>query len=123
MVEYNSTQNQKLDQIFHALADTTRRRILDQLKKQPQRVTDLARQHDMSLNAVSKHLKVLEKADLIKRRVQGRTHLCSFNGRRLKEVEKWMGLYREFWEQRLDALDDFVASRSEISRKKLRRTK
>ncbi|MFV1998100.1 MAG: ArsR/SmtB family transcription factor [Acidiferrobacterales bacterium] len=123
MVEYNHTQNQKLDQIFHALADTTRRRILDQLKKHPRRVTDLARHHDMSLNAVSKHLKVLEKADLIKRRVQGRTHLCSFNGPRLKEVEKWMGHYREFWEKRLDALDDFVVSRSKISRKKLRRTK
>ena len=118
MVELNNRQNQQLDQIFHALADSTRRRILDQLKMEPQRVTDLAQDHQMSLNAVSKHLKVLEKADLINRRVQGRAHLCSFNGERLKEVEKWMELYRVFWEQKLDALDKFITSASTTSRKK-----
>jgi DNA-binding transcriptional ArsR family regulator len=118
MVEHTSKQNQQLDQIFHALADTTRRRILDQLKKGPKRVTDLAQHHQMSLNAVSKHLKVLEKADLIKRRVQGRAHLCSFNAERLKEVEKWMELYRAFWEQKLDALDEYITSTSTTSRKK-----
>ncbi len=118
MVEYSNIQDQQLDRVFHALADTTRRRILDQLKREPQRVTDLAQHHEMSLNAVSKHLKVLEKADLIKRRVQGRVHLCSFNGERLKDVEKWIKIYREFWEQRLDALQNYVASKSKATRKK-----
>lgn len=118
MVEYSNIQNQQLDRIFHALADTTRRRILDQLKREPQRVTDLAQHHEMSLNAVSKHLKVLEKADLIKRKVQGRVHLCSFNGERLKDVEKWIRFYREFWEQRLDALENYVASKSKATQKK-----
>ena len=118
MVELNKAQNDQLDRVFHALADSTRRGILDQLRQEPQRVTDLAQRYEMSLNAVSKHLKVLEKADLINRKVQGRVHLCSFNGERLKEVEQWIKLYREFWEQRLGALDDYVASKQKTTRKK-----
>lgn len=118
MVELINSQDQQLDRVFHALADTTRRRILDQLRREPQRVTDLAQHYDMSLNAVSKHLKVLEKADLIKRKVQGRVHLCSFNGEHLKEVDKWIKLYRVFWQQRLDALESYVASKSKTARKK-----
>lgn len=112
MVELNSLQERQLDKVFHALSDSTRRRILDQLTREPQRVTDLAKHHSMSLNAVSKHLKVLEKAELINRKVQGRVHLCSFNGEHLKEVEMWIKLYRNFWEQRLDGLVKYVTSKT-----------
>ena len=74
-------------------------------------MTDLAENFDMSLNAVSKHLKVLESAELIDRQVNGRVHLCSFNAERLKEIDHWMEQYRQFWTDRLEALEHFVQGR------------
>lgn len=119
MVEYTlNSQNLELDQIFHALADSTRRSILGLLKNAPKKVTELAAQYDMSLNGVSKHLKVLERAKLIDRSVQGRVHLCHLNADRLQEVELWMSQYREFWTDRLDALENFLESSESKQRRK-----
>ncbi len=105
MVEY---KNESLDLIFHALADATRRDLMRKLRGGEFCVTDLASEYEVSLNAISKHIKVLEKAELIERTVQGRTHYCRINSKRLKEVEKWMEPYRKFWESSLDQLEDYV---------------
>jgi len=113
MVELNSDTDRQLelDRIFHALSDSTRRKILGQLRDQPQPVTQLASNYAMSLNAVSKHIKVLERAGLIQRTVQGRVHLCTADANKLKAAEKWISTYREFWNQRLDALEEFVTKK------------
>lgn len=103
MVEYS--REEELDRVFHALSDGTRRRILKQLKQGPEQVTELAQYYSMSLNGVSKHLKVLEAAQLIRREVIGRSHYCHLNAIRMKRAQKWMDDYREFWTSRLDALE------------------
>ena len=106
MVEYKSEQ--KLDLIFHALSDQTRRDLLFRLTEKHQRVTDVAIHYDISLNAVSKHLKVLENAMLIERKIEGRTHYCRTKPKQLKAVEKWIEPYRQFWSHSLDRLDKYL---------------
>ncbi len=105
MVEYCS---KVLDRTFGALADPTRRRILGQLAKGEECVTDLARPHAMSLAAVSKHLIVLEKAGLVRRRRQGRVHSLRLEARPMKEAQAWINRYREFWEGNLDRFEDYL---------------
>ena len=105
MVEYHS---QMLDRTFGALADPTRRRILAQLAEGEECVTDLARPHRMSLAAVSKHLIVLEKAGLVRRRRNGRVHSLALEAKPMKEAQAWINRYREFWEGSLDRLEDYL---------------
>jgi DNA-binding transcriptional ArsR family regulator len=105
MVEYSS---KVLDRTFGALADPTRRRILAQLAKGEECVTDLARPHAMSLAAVSKHLIVLEKAGLVKRRRDGRVHSLRLEAAPMKEAQAWINRYREFWEGNLDRFEDYL---------------
>jgi DNA-binding transcriptional ArsR family regulator len=105
MVEYCS---RVLDRTFGALADPTRRRILAQLAKGDERVTDLARPHAMSLAAVSKHLIVLEKAGLVKRRRQGRVHSMALEAKPMKEARAWIDRYRKFWEGNLDQFEKYL---------------
>ena len=105
MVKYSS---QLLDRTFGALADPTRRRILAQLAKGEECVTDLARPHAMSLAAVSKHLIVLEKAGLVKRRRDGRVHSLRLEARPMKEAQAWINRYREFWEGNLDRFEEYL---------------
>jgi len=105
MVEYSS---KLLDRTFGALADQTRRRILAQLAKGEECVTDLARPHAMSLAAVSKHLIVLEKAGLVKRRRDGRVHSLRLEAKPMKEAQAWINRYREFWEGNLDRFEDYL---------------
>jgi DNA-binding transcriptional ArsR family regulator len=105
MVEYKASL---LDRTFGALADPTRRRILAQLAKGEECVTDLARPHAMSLAAVSKHLIVLEKAGLVKRRRDGRVHSLRLQARPLKEAQAWINRYREFWEGNLDQFEKYL---------------
>jgi DNA-binding transcriptional ArsR family regulator len=102
MVERHRDQ---LNNVFGAIADPTRRAILLQLGQGPARVTDVAQHFPVSLNAVSKHLIVLERAGLIRREIQGRDHLCSLNPQPLREVSAWIEQTRRFWEQRLDSLE------------------
>jgi DNA-binding transcriptional ArsR family regulator len=107
MVEYNPG----LDDVFGALADPTRRAILVKLESSSARVTDIARHFPVSLNAVSKHLIVLERAGLVKREVLGRNHICRLNARPLQEASAWMIKMHAFWEERLDALERHVAAK------------
>lgn len=88
-----------------ALADPTRRAILQRLSKGEARVTDVARPFDMSLNAVSKHIRMLERAKLVRRRRSGRDHFLSVNPKPLDEVAVWVEKQRAFWATRLDALE------------------
>jgi DNA-binding transcriptional ArsR family regulator len=105
MVEYNS---KVLDRTFGALADPTRRRILAQLAKGGECVTRLARPHAMSLAAVSKHLHVLEKAGLVKRRRDGRVHSMALEAKPMQEAQAWIDRYRKFWEGNLDQFEKYL---------------
>jgi DNA-binding transcriptional ArsR family regulator len=93
-----------LSRLFHALSDGTRRRLLAQLALGPSKVTDLARPFRMSLPAVSKHLRILEKAGLVSRVVKGRVHRLSLKGEPLEQVEVWLDPFRSYWEHALRAL-------------------
>jgi DNA-binding transcriptional ArsR family regulator len=97
-----------LDNAFAALADPTRRAIVQRLAKNPSRVTDVAKPFAMSLNAVSKHLKVLERAGLLKRTRNGREHLLVLRAAPLREVARWTARYEQFWNERLDRLELFL---------------
>ena len=98
-----------LSAILKAVSDTTRRSLLTQLCQQgASRVTDLANYYDMSLNAVSKHIKILEKAGLIKRRRIGRTHWIEADLELLAEVEGWFAELKSIWELRLNKLDEIL---------------
>ena len=94
-----------LDQTLTALADPTRRAILQRLSRGEARVTELARPFAISLNSVSKHIRMLERADLVRRRRAGREHLLSFNPEPLDEAAAWIETQRAFWTARLDALE------------------
>ena len=102
MVEYESS---RLDLVFQALSDGTRRRMLRSLGAQPRSVGELAAPFHISLAAASKHIKVLERAGLVQRRIQGRTHLCQLRAEALAEADHWLQHYQQFWEARLDALE------------------
>ena len=107
MVEYED--DKILTQILKAVSDTTRRSLLTQLCQQgPTRVTDLADHYDMSLNAISKHLKVLEKADLVTRRTVGRAHWIEANLKKIGLVEEWFKELKSIWELRLEKLDEII---------------
>jgi DNA-binding transcriptional ArsR family regulator len=99
-----------LDKTLLALADSTRRAILQRLSQGEARVTELAEPFDMSLNSVSKHIRVLERAQLIKRRVAGREHLLSFNRKPLDEAAAWIANSRAAWTARLAALDEMLVA-------------
>lgn len=104
MVEYT----EHLDGVFHALADPTRRAMLRSLAGEPRSVGDLAAPFAMSLAAASKHVKVLERAGLVRRTVQGRTHLCRLEPGPLAEAQAWIRFYEQFWSGRLDALEHIL---------------
>ncbi len=87
----------QLDKVFSALGDSTRRALLDQLAEGPARITALASNYEISLPAVSKHIRVLEDAGLIDREICGRVHRCSLNAVPLKGANQWLEYYRSFW--------------------------
>ena len=97
-----------LDRTLSALADPTRRAIVARLLHGDARVTDVAGMFEMSLNGVSKHLRVLEKAGIVVRRVQGREHQLSFSGEPLDEAQVWIERTRTFWNARMDSLERLV---------------
>jgi len=107
MVEYKSDEN--LSRLLKAVSDTTRRSLLTQLCQQGvSRVTDLASYYDMSLNAISKHIKVLEKAELVTRKTIGRTHWIEANLKQIELVENWFKELNSIWELRLNKLDELM---------------
>lgn len=102
MVELSAYQ---VDTVFHALSDTTRRQMLQELALGERTVGQLAEPHAMSLAAASKHIKVLEGAGLVRREIQGRTHLCRLDPGPLATAHEWLSFYERFWTGRLDALE------------------
>jgi len=102
-------REQTLSEVLKAVSDTTRRSLLTQLVQQgPTRVSDLAGYYDMSLNAISKHIKVLEKAGLVLRKTVGRTHWIEANLSSVNEVEDWFKALKSIWELRLEKLDEIL---------------
>ena len=99
-----------ISKVFHALADPTRRSILERLAAGgPRSIGDIASPFKVSFQAISKHLKVLERAGLISRDVQGRVHRCSLDAAPMASASTWIEHYRPFWEDQLDALDRYLA--------------
>ena len=106
MVEYIQ---ESLNRVFSAVADPTRRAILRSLANNPATITEIAKPFPVSLNAISKHVMVLERAGLIRREIQGREHLCTLEPRPFRDATAWLDHYRQFWDVRLDALEVYVA--------------
>ena len=102
-----------LDQTLTAIADPTRRAILRRLSQGEARVTEVARPFAMSLNSVSKHIRMLERARLVRRRRIGREHLLSFDPEPLDEAAAWIEAQRAFWSARLDALEQELSKPDE----------
>ncbi len=100
--------DERLDRVFHAISDRTRRAILARLAKGPVMVTELARPFAMTLPGVGKHIRVLERARLVSRTVDGRIHRCSLAPEPLQEAEQWLSHYRTFWMDTLDSLARYV---------------
>jgi len=103
-----------------ALADPTRRAILQRLSNGQARVTDLANPFAISLNAVSKHIRVLERARLVRRRRAGREHLLSLNPKPLDEAAAWIETQRAFWTGRLDTLESLLRAEDRAAAKRRR---
>lgn len=98
----------RLDDIFHALANRTRRQLLADLQARPARVNELARPYGMSVNAISKHLFVLERAGLIERQLEGKVQSCVLKAEPLADADAWIAGYRTYWDDQLDSLASFV---------------
>ncbi len=98
-----------LDQVLTAIADPTRRAILQRLTHGPARVTDVAEPFEMTLAAVSKHVRTLERAGLVRRTRAGREHTLTLDARPLRHVMRWTSSYERFWNQRLDRLEALFA--------------
>jgi DNA-binding transcriptional ArsR family regulator len=105
MVYYQSAL---LDNTFAALSDPTRRGILARLSQGETSISDLAAPYDMSLPAVSKHLRVLERAQLVERRKDGRVHRCRLAAEPMKGAAEWIEKYRQFWERQFDSLTQYL---------------
>lgn len=107
MTSANIVGDDRLDLIFQALANRTRRALLARLKSGPAMVTELAKPFGMSLNAISKHLLTLERAGLINRSVEGRVHYCALDATPLASAEEWLNAYETYWSDNLDSLAAF----------------
>ncbi len=110
----SKAKEEQLSLIFHTLADRSRREIIELLREAGElKVGDIAAAFSMSLNGVSKHLKVLEKAGLIERRVDGREHWIRVSWASLQQPYEWLHFYHHFWSGRLDSLVDYVKDKGE----------
>lgn len=111
----------RLDAIFHALGDATRRQMLGALMAGEQSVTQLAAPFAMSLAAASKHIRVLEGAGLIRREVRGRSHLCRLDPGPLARARRWLAAYERFWSGRLETLERLLSEDDAPDRSRPRR--
>ena len=114
MVEYSTVT---LDSIFHALSDTTRRAILRDVTGSAKTLGEIAQPNRMSLAAVSKHLQVLEDADLIERERKGNCRMVRLKADTLRAAQDWLSFYERFWNTRLDALQDHLENTEQTPRK------
>ncbi|TIP76001.1 MAG: winged helix-turn-helix transcriptional regulator [Mesorhizobium sp.] len=112
-----------LDRTLMALADPIRRRILQRLAASEARVTDVAAEFSISLNSVSKHIRLLERARLIKRNVSGREHILGFRPEPLSEAQQWIAAQQAFWASRLQAIDDLLTAEDATNEIPLRKEK
>lgn len=112
MVEYLSTRagGRSLNRVYGAISDPTRRAILGMLAGGEVTVGTLADRFPITFNGVSKHVKVLEQAGLVRRKVRGREHWLRLNPAPLRDASRWLEHYRQFWDSRLEALEDFLRS-------------
>ena len=119
------SRSEQMDRIFHALSDRTRRSILERLALGPALVSEIAAPIRLTRMAVSKHVRVLEEAQLIRREIIGREHRCSLATEPLQDVDAWLGHYRSFWRGTLQSLARFVEEdqRREVGAVKRRRRK
>jgi DNA-binding transcriptional ArsR family regulator len=111
----------QLTDVFNALSHPTRRAIIGQLANGPARFLDIAKPFDTALNAVTKHLKLLDRAGLIERRKQGREVIISFRGEPLREVAGWVHEYERFWNERLDQFEQFFQKKIATKNKEKKR--
>jgi DNA-binding transcriptional ArsR family regulator len=118
MVERHS---ERLDAVFHALADPTRRAMLRRLAAAEHSIGELAMPFRMSFAGASKHVKVLESAGLIRREVQGRSHICRIEAAPLAAASDWLRFYQHFWTERLDALERELRKPEPGSKRRSRR--
>lgn len=102
---------ERLNRVFGALADPTRRAILARVAEGESSVNELARPFDMSRPAVSKHIRILEEAGLVSRRREGRVHRVMLDPRSLRNATEWLDFYRVFWSEQLDSLADHLQRR------------
>lgn len=98
----------RIDLVFSALGHATRRKIVQMLAERDYRVTELANEFDHSLNVVSKHIKVLERAKLVKREKEGRVHRIRFDAHQMKAAVDWISRYRSFWQHSFDTMSSYV---------------
>jgi DNA-binding transcriptional ArsR family regulator len=107
----------QLDRLFRALGDRTRRALLARLADKPAMITELAEPFEMSLPAVSRHIRVLEHAHLVVRHIDGRVHHCSVELAPLETAEAWLRHYRSFWQGKLEALARYVEGEDKKKRR------
>ena len=113
-------QSAELDRVFSALADPTRRAILRALTRSPSTINEIAKPFPVSLNAVSKHVMVLERAGLVRREIKGREHHCWIEPHPLRQADAWLEQYRRFWEESFDRLDEYLKEIQSKHRKEKR---
>jgi DNA-binding transcriptional ArsR family regulator len=114
------SQTARLDAVFNALGDATRRRMLRELSSGERTIGELAEPFAMSLAAASKHIKALERAGLIQREIRGRTHLCRLAPGPLASAHEWLGFYERFWNFRLDTLEALLRAEDSQPKKYLK---
>lgn len=98
----------KLNQLFGALSDPTRRAMLQRLAQEEVSVAELSKPFELSKSAITKHLKVLENAGLLRRTIDGRVHHCRLNPEPLEEASEWISFYKQFWENKLNNLESYL---------------
>lgn len=114
-------ESARLDNVFNALCDPTRRAILARLTDADARVTEIAGHFPISLNSISKHIRMLERAGLLRRSIVGRDHVLTLDAGPLGEAQAWIEKYRLFWQDRLAALEFFVTKKGATTRKRKRK--
>jgi len=116
----DNSRSAELNLVFSALADPTRRAILRRLTEHPATINEIAEPFRVSLNAISKHVMKLERAGMLRREIKGRQHYCWIRPGPLREANQWLEHYRQFWEQRLDSLEAYVARKYQAAWRKIR---
>jgi DNA-binding transcriptional ArsR family regulator len=107
-----------MNEVFHALSHEARRAMLTRLASGDRTIGQLAEPFSMSLEAASKHVRVLERAGVVRRTVEGRRHVCRLEARPLASVAAWLRFYERFWTERLDALENLLKSRRSKKRRR-----